>query len=229
MCLSNAQIRNWKVYGMKKKNQKNFYIGLCLLAMFAVWTVLVLFIDVQKIGPAGSSVGFASLNGFIHNITGVHMSLYTVTDWLGLVPIITALGFAILGLIQWIERKNLLKVDHSILILGLFYIVVIAVYFLFEAVVINYRPVLIDGNLEASYPSSTTMLVMCVMSTAAMQLKSRIKNCLFRKIILWTIYVFTAFTVICRLLSGVHWFTDILGGMILSSGLVEIYRFYFDY
>ena len=133
------------------------------------------------------------------------------------------MGFSILGLIQWIKRKSIYKVDYDILVLGGFYIVTIAVYLLFESVVINYRPVLIGGILEASYPSSTTMLVMCVMPTAIMQLDYRIKNKLFRNIVVVTIIAFIAFMVIGRLISGVHWFTDIVGGALLSAGLVMMY------
>ena len=208
---------------MKKKNKKMLVWGASLLAMFVLWTVLVRFVDVQAIGPEGSSVGFATLNGFVHELTGVNWLLYTVTDWLGLVPIAVAFGFAILGLVQLIKRKSLWKVDHNILALGVFYIVVMAAYILFEMVVINYRPALIDGYLETSYPSSTTMLVMCVMPTAAMQLNVRIKNTVFRRCAIITIVAFTAFMVIGRLISGVHWITDIIGGALLSAGLAMLY------
>ena len=194
-----------------------------LLAAFVLWTVFVCFIDVRAIGPRESSVGFSTLNGYVHNLTGVNMSLYVVTDWLGLVPIGVAFGFAVLGLVQWIKRKSLLKVDRSILTLGGFYIVAMAVYILFEIVVINYRPTLIDGYLEASYPSSTTMLVMCVMPTAMMQLRTRIKNDLFRRCVMFVIAMFIAFMVIGRLVSGVHWITDIIGGALLSTAMVLMY------
>ena len=194
-----------------------------MLAVFVLWTVLICFVDVQAIGPEGSSVGFSTINGFIHELTGVNWFLYTATDWLGLVPIGVAFGFAVLGLVQWIKRKSLLKVDRSILTLGGFYIVVMAVYILFEIVVINYRPTLINGHLEASYPSSTTMLVMCVMPTAMMQLRARIKNDLFRRCVMFAIAVFIAFMVIGRLVSGVHWISDIIGGVLLSAGLVMMY------
>ena len=194
-----------------------------MLAVFVLWTVLIYFIDVQAIGPKGSSVGFSTINKFIHELTGVNWFLYTVTDWLGLVPIGVALGFAVLGLVQWIKRKSLLKVDRSILTLGGFYIVVMAVYILFETVVINYRPTLINGYLEASYPSSTTMLVMCVMPTAMMQLRSRIKNDLFRWCVMLVIAVFIAFMFIGRLVSGVHWITDIIGGAWFSTAIVLMY------
>ena len=194
-----------------------------MLAVFVLWTVLIRFVDVEAIGPRQSSVGFATLNGYIHNLTGVNMSLYIITDWLGLVPIGVAFGFAVLGIVQCIKRKSLLKVDRSILTLGGFYIVVMAVYILFEIVVINYRPTLINGYLEASYPSSTTMLVMCVMPTAMMQLRPRIKNDLFRRCVMLVIAVFIAFMVIGRLVSGVHWITDIIGGALLSAAIVLMY------
>ncbi|MBO5295485.1 MAG: phosphatase PAP2 family protein [Clostridia bacterium] len=209
---------------MKKNTPKSICLSACLLLSFAAWTALVRWVDVQPIGPDGSTVGFATLNQYVHNITGVHLSLYIVTDWLGLVPIATALGFAALGLVQWIKRKSLLRVDRSILALGVFYLAVIAAYVCFEIVVINYRPILIDGRLEASYPSSTTMLVTCVMPTAAMQLKGRIKNKLFGACVIIAITVFIAFMVLCRLLSGVHWMTDIIGGAILSTALVLMYN-----
>ena len=203
--------------------RKSFYSGLGLLALFIIWTVALGFVDVGEIGPQGSSVGFATLNKMIHNITGVHMSLYTITDWLGLVPLCFIIGFGIFGLCEWIKRRNFFKVDYSILALGVFYIVVMAVYIFFEMFVVNYRPILINGILEASYPSSTTMLVMCVMPTAIMQFNSRIKNSGFKKYVNILITAFIAFMVIGRLVSGVHWLSDIIGGALLSSGLVMIY------
>ena len=199
-------------------------MALGLLAAFALWTVAIGTVDVQSIGPRESTVGFATLNRFVHNLTGVHMTLYILTDWLGLIPLGFAAGFAVLGLIQWIQRKHILKVDYSILVLGGFYMAVLLVYILFEVFVVNYRPVLIDGHLEASYPSSTTVLSMCVMSTAIMQLRSRIGNDAVKRCVTSVMSVFIAFMVIGRLVSGVHWFTDIVGGVLLSTGLVLLYR-----
>jgi len=204
--------------------RKSFYVGLGLLVLFIIWTVALRIVNVGSIGPQGSSVGFATLNKTVHNITGVHMSLYTITDWLGLVPICFIMGFGILGLCEWIKRKNLFKVDYSILTLGGFYIIVMAVYIFFEMFVVNYRPILINGILEASYPSSTTMLVMCVMPTAIMQFNSRIKSNIVKKCVNILIIAFIAFMVIARLLSGVHWFSDIIGGALLSAGLVLLYH-----
>ena len=208
---------------MKKKNTKTILVALGALAAFVLWTFLVRCVDVQPIGPDGSRVGFAAINSAFHALTGVHWTFYILTDWLGLVPIGIAFGFAILGLVQLIRRKSLLKVDRDILILGSFYIVVLAAYLLFETVVINFRPVLIDGKLEASYPSSTTMLALCILPTAMMQLKTRICGDAVRRAILGILVAFTVFMVVGRLLSGVHWLSDIVGGVLLSAGLVPLY------
>jgi undecaprenyl-diphosphatase len=206
-----------------KRCKRKILIGMGLLGAFALWTMAVCTLDVQSIGPQGSCVGFAQFNRFVHMMTGVHFGLYTLTDWLGLVPIGVCAGFGLLGLAQWIKRGRLTKVDPSLFVLGGFYVVVMGAFALFEIVVVNYRPVLIDGVLEVSYPSSTTMLVMCVMPTTAMQLHRRIKNTTLRRWVVASIWVFTAFMVIGRLMSGVHWFTDILGGILLSAGLVALY------
>jgi undecaprenyl-diphosphatase len=207
---------------MKKRK---FCISIGILGAFVLWTIAISKLDVQPIGPRGSMVGFATLNGMVHRFTGVDMQLYTITDWLGLVPVAFGLGFALLGLAQWIKRKSILKVDRSILVLGAFYVVTLAAYLFFESYVINYRPVLIAGYLEASYPSSTTLLVLCVMPTAMMQLRGRIGNHIFRKLVTVAITAFIVFMVAARLASGVHWLTDIIGGILLSAGLVMIYDF----
>ena len=199
---------------------KKLWFSLGLLGAFLLWTAAVMVVDVQAIGGADSAVGFATLNGWIHELMGVHLSLYLLTDWLSVIPLGMVLGFGMLGLVQWIRRKDLRKVDASLLLLGGFYVLVLGVFLLFEVVVINYRPILIEGVLEASYPSSTTMLVLCVMPTAALELRSRIQQPTLRRWLTAAVTVFTVFMVLARLVSGVHWFTDIVGGILLSGGLV---------
>lgn len=211
-----------------KTRSKQLWASVTLLAGFGLWTVLLRWVDVRPIGPMGSRVGFATLNGLFHRFTGVHMTLYTVTDWLGLIPIGIALGFALLGLCQWIRRRRLMAVDRDIRLLGIFYLSVMAVFLLFEVAVVNYRPVLIEGVLEASYPSSTTLLVTCIMPTAMTRLRRRIRTPARRGWILWGMAIFTLLTVAGRLLSGVHWLTDIIGGGLVSGGLVLLDRFLLD-
>lgn len=208
---------------MKKTTRVTLFLSVSLLIVFVLFTVLVSFVDAEQIGADGSSVGFATLNGYVHSLIGVNLTLYTITDLLTFIPIYFIIGFGILGLIQWIRRKSLLKVDFNILVLGGFYIVVLIIYLFFELLVINYRPILVEGVLEASYPSSTTVIVLCVMSTAAMQLNRRIKIKTVRISVCSLIIAFAVFMVLGRLISGVHWFTDVLGGAILSGGLVSLY------
>lgn len=208
---------------MKRDDQKYFCGAVSLFAAFLLWTAVVCTVDLQSIGPLGSTVGLATLNRWFHRLTGVHMFLYTLTDWLSIIPLGAMVGFALLGLVQWIRRRSLKKVDRSLFVLGGFYLAVMAVYGFFEYVVVNYRPVLIEGVLEASYPSSTTMLVMCVMPTAVMQLNERIKNKLLRKCLSVALTFFMVFMVMARLISGVHWLSDIIGGGLIGAALVMTY------
>ena len=207
----------------KKNTKKYFIFGAISFVLFAILTLLVKTVDVKPIGPNSSEIGLSGINTYFRDLIGVNMTLYNITDWAGVVAIFVALGFAILGLVQWIKRKSILKVDGSILLLGVFYILVFGAYVFFEFQVINRRPVLINGILEASYPSSTTMLAMCVLPTAMMQFHRLIKNAKARNTTNFLCGMFTAFMVIGRLVCGVHWFTDILGGLIFSVAIILLY------
>lgn len=207
---------------MKKK--RLIFLSGFLFTAFILFTFAISFIDVKPIGPMESSVGFAKLNSFFHRLTGVSLPLYSLTDLLSIIPLSFSFVFALIGLLQWIKRKSIFKVDRNIIFLGFFYIITLLSFLFFEAVVINYRPILINGMLEASYPSSTTMLVTTIMPTTAIQVSLRIKNKTVRAFSIALIYLFSSFMVILRFISGVHWFTDIVGGLLLSSALVLMYR-----
>ena len=144
---------------MKKKN---IILTGILFIIFGVYTYLVKTINVKAIGPQKSKVGFAVVNKWFKNVIGKNMTIYKVTEYLGYALLLIVVVFAIIGLIQLIKRKNPLKVDKEILSLGALYACMAIVYVGFEKVIINYRPILIDKVLEASYPSSHTVLAMCV-------------------------------------------------------------------
>ena len=209
---------------MKKNGKKSLITGMIMLILFAVWTVLIQTVDVQAAGQNATDIGFAGLNLWFHKTTGVHMWVYTVTDWLGLVPIFICMIFGAVGLVQLIKRRSLIKVDKDIILLGIYYILVIFGYLIFEMIPINYRPILIEGRMEASYPSSTTLLVMSVMPTLAFQVHRRIRNTKVRYVLYAFTVLFTAFMVVGRTVAGVHWLTDIAGSVLLSSGLYLIYQ-----
>lgn len=208
---------------MAKSGKQILHTGILLIALFAVWTWLILFVDVRPAGESGTTIGFATFNCWFHQLTGVHMGIYILTDWLGLIPLCVCLLFAAMGFMQLVKRKSLRKVDHDILLLGVYYVFVIIFYLAFEEFPINYRPVLIEGRMEASYPSSTTLLVLSVMPTLVFQTRHRIKKANVQSVITLLSILFSVFMVIGRLISGVHWFTDIIGSVLLSAGLFCLY------
>lgn len=209
---------------MKKSEKKSLLIGSIFLAMFVAWTVLILTVDVQPLGQNGTSIGFATFNCWFHHFTGVNMTIYTITDWMGLVPVVICLIFAGIGLVQLIQRRSLFGVDADIMILGVYFVIVFLAYAIFEMIPINYRPILIEGRMEASYPSSTTLLVLSVMPALIEQIQRRLSGIGVKRTITIGAIAFSVFMVTGRLVSGVHWFTDIVGGILLSAGLFKIYK-----
>ena len=208
------------------KNKKNILICVLLVLISIIYTLLVKYVDTSTIGPNGSVVGFSSLNSFVFNLTGNNMTLYKITEILGIIPILIALMYAIIGLIQVIDRKSL-KVDKELIALGILYIIVILIYVFFEKCIINYRPVLIDGILEASYPSSHTLLSICICGSALLINKYLFNNKKIYKYINIISIISMVLIVLGRLLSGVHWASDIIGSIIISITLLKILETYY--
>ena len=205
------------------KKFANSYIFGFLFVIFSLWIRLF---DVQPVGPEGSSIGFAALNVAVHDFFGMHIFWYKLTQALGLLAIAVAGVFAVTGLVQLIQRKSLLKVDKKILMLGVIYILVILLYALFEKVPFNYRPVVLDPaeGLEPSYPSTHTMLILTIFGTAVAVLGDYIKNAKLVLLLKIVCHVIMALTIVGRLVCGVHWFTDIAGGVIISLFFINLYR-----
>lgn len=209
---------------MKKNGKRLLFLGSIFIGAFIIWTLLIQKVDVQPLGVNGTNIGFSKINCWFHQLTGVHMEIYNITDWLGLVPIFICISFGGIGFVQLIKRRSLFKVDCDIIFLGIYYVIVIFSYLIFEMMPINYRPILIEGFLEASYPSSTTLLVLCVMPTLIEQMNRRLEDVIVRRIVQVLVICFSVFMVFGRLISGVHWLTDIVGSVMLSVGLFCIYK-----
>ena len=193
--------------------------------LFVMLIVILCFADRGAIGPEGTSIGLSHLNRFFFELTGVNMLCYNITDWLGITAVLTAFIFAVTGLIQLIKRRNFMKVDKEILALGGLYLLVIGIYVFFENLIVNCRPVIMPGcsHPEASFPSSHTMLVCVIMGSAVMIMKKYIKKKSLQRVLAVICYGIILVTVIGRLISGVHWFTDIVGGILISVSLLALY------
>ena len=207
------------------KHSRIITAGIGLL-LTVILIALVRLVDVAPIGADGTSIGLSHLNQFVFDLFGVNILWYNITDWLGVAAVLTGFVFAVTGLVQLIKRRSLLKVDREILSLGGLYIVVIGLYLFFENVIINYRPIIMPDNTspEASFPSSHTMLVCVIMGSAAMLINRYIRNKPLNRILRAVCYVIIGVTVVGRLIAGVHWFTDILGGILISVTLLSLYE-----
>ena len=207
------------------KNKGNLLLAGVSGLSAALLIVLIRFVDVRPIGPEGTSIGLSHLNQSVFDCFGVNMLWYEITDWLGVAAVLTAFGFAMAGFVQLIKRRSLLKVDRCILALGGLYIIVIGLYVLFEIMVVNYRPIIMPDSThpEASFPSSHTMLVCVIMGSAVMLLDRYIRGKVLCRALQILFVVIIGVTVIGRLISGVHWFTDIVGGILISAALLALF------
>lgn len=205
------------------KRRKLFLTTFILFMIFIVYTVLVKYYDVAAIGPKNSVVGFSGINGLVHHTLPYNEFWYKLTKYLGIIPFLYCAYYGIQGIIQIIKYKSLKKVDKRLIYLGIFYVVMLIVYILADKIVINYRPVLEDGVLESSYPSSHTLLACCICASSLLIAKYYMKNQKLLKIFNYGTIILMIISVVGRLLSGVHWLTDILGGIIISAFLVYLY------
>ena len=199
--------------------KRNFLVSTIFILLAVVFTIFVKVVDVKPIGANETSIGAASVNQVVFKTIGVNMIWYHITDWLGLVPIFMAMIYAFIGFGQLVKRKNIFKVDKEIIILGLFYIVVIFLYTFFEKLIVNYRPILMNGFLEASYPSSHTLMTICLCGSSIIVNKTLFNNKMAKFANILSAVIITI-TVIGRLLSGVHWVTDIIGGILIGVALL---------
>lgn len=203
--------------------RRNYIASAILFGAFMLLTLLVLKVDVQPIGPEESKIGLATINHMVNESLGSHMIWYKITEYTGYVSLLVAAGFGIIGLVQLVKRRSLFKVDKDILLLGGFYVLVMGTYALFEKVVINYRPIIMDEGLEPSFPSTHSLLVVAIMGTAVYQIGNRVKQTGIRNLLRILAYVIIVVTVIGRLVSGVHWFTDIIAGVLLADAYIMLY------
>ena len=207
------------------KVDRRFKTALYTFVLFIIWTVLVKVVDTAAIGPMDTVVGFSSVNGSVHNVLGTSDLWYSVSKILGYLAIALCGVFAVIGAVQLVQRKSLARVDKKLIAAGVIYLCVIIAYVLFDKLVINYRPVIMPDNTvpEASYPSTHAMLGCVGYGVGAILLPDYLNNNSLAGIVRAVCWVLAVLTVVSRLLSGVHWLTDIIGGIIISAFFLTLY------
>ncbi|MBE5848493.1 MAG: phosphatase PAP2 family protein [Lachnospiraceae bacterium] len=207
------------------KQEIRHFLGMscAFLIAFVLFTLAVYFVDVKPIGPHNSEVGLATLNRAVHDAIGMHGTAYTISKLIGYLCFAICGFFAAIGAMQFLTTKKLSAVDGDIRALGLIYVITAAIYVLFEILIINYRPVVRDEGLEASYPSSHTMIILVVLGTLAVFLQRKVRVSMIRTVAVMITDVIAATGVMARLLSGCHWLTDVLGSIILSISLIMLH------
>lgn len=198
------------------------------IAIGLVYILLVAFVDQQKNPVSDNKIGWGTINKGLHEAIGVHLSLDGFTDIFMYIALFTIGIFAGIGIYQLIRNKSLHKVDSDIITLGIMYIVMALLYIVFDKIPIDYRPIIMDGEVESSFPSSHTMIIIAVLGTAIIQCKKRVKNTNIKLGLNIFLLICIVVNTICRFISGVHWFTDIVGGCIFGAVLIYLYKYIDD-
>ena len=206
---------------MKKK--RNIIVSVLMTIISLVYVYLVKNFDVSAIGPKNSKVGFSTINSIFIKHTGYHEDIYKITELFGLAILVIVGIYALIGLIELIKRKSIFKVDREIICLGFLYVLMFTMYIAFEKVIINYRPVLIDGVLEASFPSSHTMLSLCTIISSLIISKKYIKDNKFYNVTVFISMLLLTLVFVGRTISGVHYLSDIVGGVLISITLLSYF------
>ena len=206
---------------MKNVPAETLRTALLMTVLAIAATIIVATVDVQPVGVEGTNLGLATINTGFFNRIGQSGIFYKISSAAGILCFATAGGFGVFFLIQLIRRKSLSKVDRNLAVLMLLYILVMSLYLLFDKVlIINYRPILRDKGLESSYPSTHTMIAWVVMVSAIY-----IKNQRTLTIVVTLSFLVLLVVIITRALSGMHWLTDVLGGILIGDMLIAWYRY----
>ncbi len=210
--------------------------SLCLL-LFLGLILAVLFVDVAPIGPEGSSIGLSTINGAVHDMLVYNETIYKVTEILGYATIAVAFIYTTVQgtrystkCIQDKKYRRFLRIwDRGEYMKLLVFVAAGVLYVLFEFVIINYRPIILPGEeLEASFPSSHTLLAVAFIGPAIHDAIVKEKSKTAKWVLAASFAVLMVAVVVGRFISGVHWLTDILGGLLIGSTLVLTYAFFYD-
>ena len=199
--------------------------GLCItiisFTLFIVLFILLKTVDVKEVGLYGLN------HTYYHEYNKVLDIISDVIFYIVLAFNIFLIGFVIY---KMVKKKE--KIDYKFLVYVLVLSLGIIIWLLFDYVFkINNRPNIIDGKVEASFPSTHVLLTTYIMlSSPYIFLKMDGKKGLenqnklgFEEIITIIFMAIMLVMVILRLYSGMHWLTDCVAGLLLGIFLFGIY------
>lgn len=204
---------------MKKFFNKNSIIGLSFLGLFLLLIILLQF-DKNIITISGKEVGLSHINDLIDYKSNKKLDI--ISDILLYTSFIVAIAGVVIGLYQLITRKSLFKVDSFIIIFGIFLVAAVILWILFDYVIkINYRP--LNPN-EGSFPSTHVLLTVFLTNVGGLMLAKYCKNTTLIIVAYVVSLLFIILVVLFRILSGMHYITDVFGGLFLGFSLSYLFN-----
>lgn len=193
--------------------------------LFVILTVLLLKVDVTASGINGSNIGLSMINISFRDVIGSSWLCYNISKVAGIVGLAACALICLMFAFRVMRQKSLKALCKRDVALVALYIETAVFYIVFDKIVINYRPMLKWGETEpeSSFPSTHALMAVVIFVSLGHVASDYIKNKLTLKIVQGACVVFALAIILGRTFSGVHWFTDIVGGILFGVGLVCAY------
>jgi undecaprenyl-diphosphatase len=189
-------------------------LGCSFLVLFII-LMLLLNVDKAVIAESGKEVGLSHINNLVSYSYKENIDF--MTDLLMYITFTVVVFEAGLGLYQLIKGKSLFKVDIEIIIFGIALVVMVALWLLFDYVIkINVRP---THEAEGSFPSThvliTTFLALASHAFICYQYENKFAK--YGSLLIAVSII--ALVLFGRVASGMHYITDVTGGLFLGLAL----------
>ena len=198
-----------------------WWVAVACTVIFILFTIMVTALDGQTVD--GHRLGLATMNGWWRDLVGVNAAWRVVSDVVAVGTVFGAVGLLIVQIVAVVRGRGLRPVVRDWWGVDLVLISLGICYGLFQIVVINYRPLLMHGVAEASYPSSHVLLFATVWPLLILTLWRMTKRRWVRVTVMVVGMMVMLAGIVARALSGYHWLSDLVGGVLLGVTLVAWY------
>lgn len=182
-----------------------------LWLILLIFTILVSFVDVKIFNVTNTKIGLYSLNKIflVNSINSNYINI--ISNGIFLICLLVIILMLLLITFEYFKTK---KINKNNLNFFIHFLIMVLIWIIFDKIlIINYRPILINGNIEGSYPSTHVMVSTFVLLFLSDQLKKIFKNDKIFYIISIGLIIIQS---ISRILLTMHWFTDIIGGLLIG-------------